>query len=462
MDPKKKLVQNLMKKMHPGLCKWHPQVAQRLYARFFFPNESDGKEEHDRKRVRRGWKQRPKADYETCMFWIDHRVNMNCRDPTHLDGKEYRQNYRMPWSEAEKLIQLFKKEGWLQVNDTTATGKKSCPIEIKILGALYWLGEGCTFRTIRNVSGRILTAQAFRTFTLNFCRIVATELAPLHIRMPATVEEIGIINEAYKRRGFPGACGSMDGVQIFWDNCPYRLRVTFTGKEKRPTVGFNCTVDHDCKFIYVGELFAGRFNDKTKVRYDKYVEKLRTGEFKDVTFNYLDETGVVRQETGPYVICDNGYHRWSQTLAPCTTTAVPHLAMWSKKMESTRKDVERAFGMSKKRFRILKFPFTLRDVRDINFVVRTCFTLHNMLFDYDAQFRDPVHDEMSAIIQANRANRIIFGQRQVIRATIARDCEAGAEPVLECMPECDDGYAYKRNKMAVHLHYEYVRRNLVW
>ena len=35
MDPKKKLVQNLMKKMHPGLCKWHPQVAQRLYARVF-------------------------------------------------------------------------------------------------------------------------------------------------------------------------------------------------------------------------------------------------------------------------------------------------------------------------------------------------------------------------------------------------------------------------------------------
>ena len=136
--------------------------------------------------------------------------------------------------------------------------------------------------------------------------------------------------------------------------------------------------------------------------------------------------------------------------------------MWSKKVESTRKDVERAFGMSKKRFRILKFPFTLRDVRDINFVVITCFTLHNMLFDYDEQFREPAGDELSSIVQANRANRIIFGQRQVIRATIARDRETGAEPVLECVPECDDGYAIKRNKMAMHLYYEYVRRNLIW
>ena len=156
--------------------------------------------------------------------------------------------------------------------------------------------------------------------------------------MPVTVEQLSIINETYKRRGFPGTCDNMDGVQMLWDACPYQLRVTFTGKEKRPTVGFNCTVDHDCKFLYMGELFTGRFNDKTKVRYDKYVQKLRTDEFKDVTFNYVDENGVVRQEMGPYVICDNDYHRWTQTLAPCTTTAIPHLTMWSKKMESTLKD----------------------------------------------------------------------------------------------------------------------------
>ena len=462
MDPKKEFVQHLMQKLSPGLCKWNPELAHRLYSRYFFPDESDEEEEPDRKRVRCGWNQRPKPNYETCMFWIDHRVNMNCRDRTHLDGKEYRKNYRMPWSEAEKLIQLFKQEGWLEVNATTATGKQSCPIEIKILGALYWLGEGCSFRTIRNVSGRILSEQSFRVFTLNFCRIVATELAPLHIRMPATVEELGIINEAYKRRGFPGACGSMDGVQMFWDACPYRLRVTFTGKEKRPTVGFNCTVDHDCKFLYVGELFAGRFNDKTKVQYDKYVQKLRTGEFKDVNFNYVDQNGEVQQETGLYVICDNDYHKWSQTLAPCTTTAIPHLALWSKKMESTRKDVERAFGMSKKRFRILKFPFILRDVRDINYVVVACFTFHNMLFDHDDQFRDAPHDQFSSIVQANRANRILFGQRNLVRATIATAREGGREPRLEVDTECDDGYTFKRQKMAKHLHYEYMHRNLIW
>ena len=462
MDPKQEVVQHMMKNLSPGLYKWSPELAKELWAGCFFSDESDDDDKPANKRARGGWKKRRKQCYETSQLWIDHRVNMNCRDPSHVDGKEYRNNYRMPWSEAEKLIQIFKDEGWLEVNETMPTGQKSCPIEIKILGTLYWLGEGCTFRTIRNVAGRILSAQSFRTFALDFCRIVATEIAPLHIRMPESVEELEIINEAYKRRGFPGACGSMDGVQLFWDACPYRLKTTFTGKEKKPTVGFNITVDHDCKFLYVGELFAGRFNDKTKVRYDKYVHKLRVGKFKDVKFNYLDRNGAVQRETGPWLICDNGYHRWEQTLAPCKTTAVPHLAMWSKKLESTRKDVERAFGMTKRRFRILKLPITLRDVRDINFVVLTCFALHNILFDYDAQFAESARDEFSAIDQANRANRIEFGQRQQSRVIRARS-RGGLEGVRdEYVVENDDGYARKRERMAMHLHYEYVRRNLIW
>jgi len=136
--------------------------------------------------------------------------------------------------------------------------------------------------------------------------------------------------------------------------------------------------------------------------------------------------------------------------------------MWSKKLESTRKDVERAFGMSNRRFRILKFPFTLRDMRDINFVVVTCLTFHNMLFDYDAQFKEPARDEFSGIEQANRANRVIFGQRHQSRVIRARS-GGGHEGVrVECAIENDDGYALKRQRMAMHLHYEYVRRNLIW
>ena len=95
MDPKKELVQNLMGKIDTGFMQVTSRSHSQTLFEIFSPNESRDKEDHDHKRARSGWKQRTKADYETCMFCIDHRVNMNCHDPMHLDDKEYRQNYRL-------------------------------------------------------------------------------------------------------------------------------------------------------------------------------------------------------------------------------------------------------------------------------------------------------------------------------------------------------------------------------
>ena len=43
--------------------------SQTLFG-IFSPNESDDKEDPDRKRTRRGWKQQPKTDYETCTVYV--------------------------------------------------------------------------------------------------------------------------------------------------------------------------------------------------------------------------------------------------------------------------------------------------------------------------------------------------------------------------------------------------------
>ena len=163
------------------------------------------------------------------------------------------------------------------------------------------MGEGCSFRTIHNLSGRVFSGEGFRLFALAFCKTVRTHLAPIHIKFPKTEAELKTLNEQYAKRGFPGACGSMDGVQVLWDACPYRLKSSFTGKEKQPSVGFNCTVDHELRFLYLTEAFAGRYNDKTKVHYDEYVWELRTGTLKDFTYNIKTCTGDDVLETGPYM-----------------------------------------------------------------------------------------------------------------------------------------------------------------
>ena len=92
---------------------------------------------------RRRWQQRKKIPYEQSMFWVDHH-NPNCQNPGHRDGKEYRLNYRAPWSELNKLINRFKDNEWLSVRAVMPNGKRSCPLEIKILGTMYQIGTGYT------------------------------------------------------------------------------------------------------------------------------------------------------------------------------------------------------------------------------------------------------------------------------------------------------------------------------
>ena len=212
-----------------------------------------------------GWKKRTKLPYTTSMFYRDYH-NINVQDVTHRDAKEFRLNYRMPHSEVAKLIHLFVARGWVKTSHkgtTHVTGHRYCPPEIKILGTLYWLGEGCSFRTIFNLSGRVYSAVSFRNFAQHFCKLTAKHLRRHYIRMPRNVADLQRISAAYTKLGLPGAVGSTDGVQIAWEGCPYAHRTSYCGKEKYPTLGFNVTVDHDLRVINICSVFAGRFNDKT-------------------------------------------------------------------------------------------------------------------------------------------------------------------------------------------------------
>ena len=258
----------------------------------------------------RGWTKRQKFPYTTSMFYRDYH-NPNVQKDGHIDAKEFRLNYRMPWTEVHKLVHLFVRRGWCKRNTIKRrhhiAGYGPCPPCIKILGTLYWLGEGCSFRSIYNLSHRVWSAVSFLNFAKFFCNKVAEFLGPHYIKTPTTLRQLRRVSDQYKYLGFPGACGSTDGVQIAWEGCPFAMRVQATGKEKYPTLGFNVTVDHECRVINVCSVFLGRFTDKTKIRYDQYVDRLRRGAFTGFDYHVLNERGEQTRCTTPYLICDNGY-----------------------------------------------------------------------------------------------------------------------------------------------------------
>ena len=56
-------------------------------------------------------------------------------------------------------------------------------------------------------------------------------------------------------------------------------------------MGFNVTVDCNMRILHVCSMFAGRFNDKTKILYDEYVQQLRNGTYDGFSYHTLDMRG---------------------------------------------------------------------------------------------------------------------------------------------------------------------------
>jgi hypothetical protein len=415
-----------------------------------------------------GWKKRTKIPYECSAFYRDYH-NPNVRQLDHIDAKEFRLDYRMPWTEVHKLVSTFVNRGWVKQSKKLShhiMGHVVCPPEIKILGILYWLGEGCSFRTIYNLSGRVLSAVSFNQFAKVFCRKVRMEIGPHYIKTPRNVRELRRLSKQYQELGFPGACGSTDGVQIPWEACPFSLRVSATGKEKFPTLGFNVTVDHHCRVIHVCSAFLGRYNDKTKIRYDDYVARLRSGHYSGFSYNVLNQRGEPTACVTPYLICDNGYHRWKQLMAPYKATSNVALAVWSKHLESTRKDVERTFGCIKKRFKILKVPMLYRDVSFIDDIFMTCCVLHNKLLTFDQQFDDvsgmfryrvseETPNDLRRTILVNNVRRLL--QADDDYSELGRGLGLVDDEVIT---EVDPGFEHKRKQLAQHLYYLFRTRRL--
>jgi hypothetical protein len=130
--------------------------------------------------------------------------------------------------------------------------------------------------------------------------------------------------------------------------------------------------------------FKGTTNDMTSSRYDTFIQAVNNGTlYANVEYQLLDIHGVPYTVKGCWILCDGGYHKWRAMQCPVKIPIYQNEKEWSEMMESMRKDVECAFGILKGRFRILKYGFRIMDRAQINNVVHTCMTLHNMLIEWD-------------------------------------------------------------------------------
>lgn len=453
-----------------AVLRHHGQIKKRL--RSLLKRRSVLLEEVKKKRKFSPRKVEGRPQYETST-WGRLLTNPRFQDPTdRKGGQQFRRRFRVPYPVFLEIVKMTRDSEWFS-EGLDAVGIKAAPLELKVLAVLRVLGRGYCFDGVEELC--FISAEVLRIFFHKFCDLFSQKYFSVYCAPPKTEEEIASVTGIYDRLGLPGCIGSVDCVHIRWERCPAGVRSIHKGKEGYPTLSYEVTVDHTKRIMAATYGHPGTRNDKTIVKFDGFVSAINELQlYQDVEFNVVTSGGVEVAQRGLYLISDGGYHKWRCLQCPMKHTSKHKEAMWSKWVESVRKDVECVFGILKGRFRCLKLPIFFQSKELIDSMFFTCCILHNILLNvdgYDVRWEKNVNWQGQAGQHAaedltifkrhlRRVNNIVGSTDYSLQGIQA--VQNRYEIFHERGGEVQDSHYTLRDKLVEHYNYKHGKGEIEW
>ncbi|XP_048613007.1 putative nuclease HARBI1 [Brassica napus] len=243
----------------------------------------------------------------------------------------------------------------------------------KCTAALRILAYGCAADAVDEYLrlGETTTLSCLTNFTEGVIQLFGDE----YLRRP-NPEDLQRLLDIGEIRGFPGMIGSIDCMHWEWKNCPTAWKGQYTRGSGKPTIVLEAVASQDLWIWHVFFGPPGTLNDINVLDRSPVFDDIFEGRVPRVQYQ------VNGHHYGlPYYLTDGIYPRWSTFIQSISNPQSPEEQLFAKVQESTRKDVERAFGVLQARFAIVKNPTILWDKRQIGMVMRTCIILHNMIVE---------------------------------------------------------------------------------
>ena len=380
-------------------------------------------------------------------------------DERSAAGRRFRRKFRMPKVCVDALVlEASKQAKWVDKPSGPGHGRgpARAPLLLKVLAALSYLGKGCDMEDLEDLAQ--ISVSTLRVFIPAFLKWLAHDEFAKHVHLPEG-EALDRAMAVYARLGAPGACASADGVHVPWNNCHATQNHLYKGKEGHPTIAWNVSVLHSREVVHIAPWKGGATNDKSMAQHDEFFAQLRAGTFHpEKTYTLYERDGTQTVHKGLYAIVDNGYHHW-MCLIPPFKGMCPNdeTLLWSKRLESIRKDAECTFGTIKRRFRILRIPSELSRPEGIDNVFRACCVLHNILLR---------HDGLNTLGTSARhwhpqGGEALDRRRQLDAVRIHRDRTTVRAP-QGVPPERDHGFNARREALIAHYNYARSRGEVGW
>uniref|UniRef100_A0A0D3EDX7 DDE Tnp4 domain-containing protein n=1 Tax=Brassica oleracea var. oleracea TaxID=109376 RepID=A0A0D3EDX7_BRAOL len=167
-----------------------------------------------------------------------------------------------------------------------------------------------------------------------------------YLRRP-TPTDLQRLFDIGEHRGFPGMIGNIDCMLWEWKNCPTDWK---------------------------GQYCRGALNDINVLDRSHVFDDIIKGHTLEVTY-YVNG----REYHLTYYLTDGIYPKWATFIQSIQIPQGPKAVLFAQRQEAVRKDVERAFGVLRACFAIVKNLALFWDKVKIGKIMRACIILHNMI-----------------------------------------------------------------------------------
>ena len=133
-------------------------------------------------------------------------------------------------------------------------------------------------------------------------------------------------------------------------------------------------VTEDIRFWHAYFRFPGSHNDINVLHRSSVFDDLANGRAPPIEFNVNDNTYNIG-----YYLADGIYPDWATLVKTINASLSNKHKVYVERQEACRKDMERGFGVLQAKWKILHSLARLWHQEDLNYIMRACIILHNMV-----------------------------------------------------------------------------------
>ncbi|KAI3503237.1 hypothetical protein L1887_31676 [Cichorium endivia] len=318
-------------------------------------------------------------------------------DPPLYGDKHFRRRFRLPRELFLRISNALEARYDYFKQKPDSRGRMGFSCIQKCSAALRYLASGIT----ADASDEYLklAERTVRDTVDWFCACVIEVFGKEYLRKP-TARDIEKLYAAHEERhGLPGMLGSLDCTHWAWEKCPTAWKGQFTrGDVGEPTLILEAVASFDLWIWHAYFGVAGSNNDRNVLNQSPIFNDIWTGRAPNMSF-----TVNGHQYKYGYYLCDGIYPDYAPFVKAYAVPRSEKAKLFTRRQESARKDIERAFGVLKQKWHVIKHASRIHDAGRMKTIMYACIVMHNMIVEYKGRAictydeADAVHTEMQFI-----------------------------------------------------------------